>query len=76
MTDMPVIPVIFTKNAMISREELLDLNDSFEPLYTPYNFTTSSLKNYNSYKYYSEIEKAEVSIFSEFPNIPWDKVGK
>lgn len=76
MTDMPVIPVIFTKNAMISREELLDLNDSFEPLYTPYNFTTSSLKNYNSYKYYSEIEKAEVSIFSEFPNIQWDKVGK
>jgi hypothetical protein len=76
MEDMPVIPVIFTKNAMISREELLNLNDSFEPFYSPYNFTTSSLKNYNSYKYYSELEKADISIFSDFPVIPWDKVGK
>jgi hypothetical protein len=52
------------------------VNDSFTPLYTPYNFTTVTLKNYNSYKYYSEIEKEEVSIFADFPNIPWDKVGK
>lgn len=76
MEEMPVIPVIFTKNATISRAELLNLNNSFEPLYSPYNFTTSSLKNYNTYRYYSEIEKAEISIFADFPNIPWDKVGK
>ena len=76
MEEMPVIPVIFTKNATISRAELLKVNDSFEPFYTPFNFTTATLSNYNSYKYYSEIEKEEISIFADFPNIPWDKVGK
>ena len=76
ISDMPVIPVIFTQNAMISREELIDLNESITPMYTPYNFTEVSLKNYNSYVYFSEVEQANVSIFSDFPNISWDKVGK
>jgi len=76
LQDMPVIPVIFTQNATISRAELLDLNDGFTPLYTPYNFTDVTLDNYNNYTYFSEVDQKNVSIFAEFPAIPWDKIGK
>ena len=76
MQDMPVIPVIFTQNAVLSSELLTKINYRYTPYYTPYYFTKTSLKDYQDYMYYSELEKDNVSIFSEFPNIPWDKIGK
>jgi len=76
MTDLPVIPVVFNKNAVMYSDQLSSVNYKFTSYYTPYYFTKTSLKNYKEYTYYSESQKATVSLFSDFPNIDWSKIGK
>lgn len=76
LQDMPVIPVVFTQNAVMYSNQLSGVNYKFTSFYTPYYFTKTTLKNYNEYTYYSETQKATVSLFSDFPNIDWSKIGK
>lgn len=80
MNDMPVIPVIFNKTAVMVSGELKDISATY---YCPYNFQKTQLKDYNSYTYTeSEVDatgatvKKVVSIFDSFPEVAWDKKGQ
>lgn len=46
MADMPIIPVVFNKNATIGSSELKKVKSD---LYTSYNFTKAKFKNYEDY---------------------------
>ena len=72
MQDLPIIPVVFNKNATMKSDDLTSVGSTF---YTPAVFRKTSLKGYGEYTY---IDKRgdTVSIFSEFPNIAWDKQGE
>ena len=80
MSDMPVIPVIFNKNAVMVSGELSDISASY---YSPYNFQKTKLKNYTDYTYTvteagadGENVETKISIFDTFPEIAWDKKGQ
>lgn len=76
MKDLPVIPVIFTQNAVVTSDQLTHVNYKYTPYYYPSYFTKMSLKDYESYMYFDEKTQLPVSIFEEFPTISWDRVGK
>ena len=76
MKDLPVIPVIFTQNAVVPSDQLTHVNYKYTPYYYPSYFTKMSLKDYESYMYFDEKTQLPVSIFEEFPTISWDRVGK
>lgn len=46
MEDMPIIPVVFNKNATVGSGELKNVKSD---LYTAYNFTKAKFKNYKDY---------------------------
>ncbi|MBE6634352.1 MAG: hypothetical protein E7620_08450 [Ruminococcaceae bacterium] len=74
MTDLPVIPLIFNKDAVIINTKHLSKVDS--TYYAPAYFRKTKLKDYTDYMYYdAEAEKNE-SIFKKFPEIQWDKIGQ
>lgn len=72
MKDLPVIPLVFNKDATLASDQLKDVAEGF---YTPFNFVKTDLKNYNDYTYANEAGE-KVSIFATFPAIQWDKIGK
>ena len=79
MKDMPVIPLIFNQTATLTSKELKGIDATY---YGP-DFKELNLKSYNDYTYTiitrdengTIIEEKTVSIFDDFPNIPWDKIG-
>ncbi len=70
--DMPVIPVYFNQHAIMVNEDALD--DIEANYYAPYYFRETTLEDYMSYTYEDKNGK-NVSIFSTFPEIAWDKKG-
>ena len=72
MEEMPVIPVIFNKNATISTSDVSKVTSN---PYTPCDFRNAKFKNYESYVYYDE-KGSKYSIFEEFPFIVWDAKGE
>ncbi len=72
MEELPVIPVVFNKNATIKSSEITGVSSTY---YIPATFRKASLKNYNDYTYVDK-RGTTVSIFSEFPTISWDKQGE
>ncbi len=72
MNDLPVIPLVFNKDATLTSSQLKDVAEGF---YTPFNFAKTDLKDYNDYTYENE-EGEKISIFATFPTIQWDKIGK
>ena len=74
MQDMPVIPVVFNQDAvLINSEYLKKVTTTY---YTPANFQKTKMKDYLDYFYYDEEEEKTISIFKNFPEILWEKVGK
>ena len=82
MKDMPVIPVIFTQNAIIVSDDLSKVDATY---YIPAYFRKTKLKNYNDYTYTlikknattgKEISSEICSIFDEFPVAKWDQMGQ
>lgn len=70
LEDMPVIPVVFNKDAILVSEELTDVDSTF---YIPASFTKTDLKDYQKYSYKDGNDNS-ISIFASFPEILWDKV--
>ncbi len=80
MNDMPVIPVIFNKTAVMVSDQLTDISATY---YSPYNFQKTNLKNYTDYTYtVTETDadgatvESKISIFDTFPEVAWDKKGQ
>lgn len=79
MTDMPVIPVVFTKNAVLLSKEVKNAEAEY---YIPYTFRNATLKNYDQYYYTVTIGTGEntkekrINIFESFPAVEWSKIGK
>ena len=82
MKDMPVIPVLFTKNATIASKDLSKVDATY---YIPAYFRKTKLKNYRDYTYTlikknlntgKEISTSINSIFDEFPVVKWDQMGQ
>ncbi len=72
MQDLPVIPVLFNQNAVIVSDQITNVTNTY---YIPAYFRKTNLKDFEDYTYVDS--KGEtVSIFSEFPTIAWDKIGK
>ena len=63
MEDMPVIPVVFNKNATITNTKYL--SGVKKDYYVPALFAKTSLKNYAKYTY----------VFYKFPIVNWDNLG-
>ena len=63
MEDMPVIPVVFNKNATLTNTKYL--SGVQKNYYVPALFAKVSLKNYAKYTY----------VFYKFPNVNWDNFG-
>ncbi len=80
MRDMPVIPVVFEQNAILVSDQLENVDSIY---YSVYAFRKTNLKDYNTYTYSvsgvdsegNETTK-QTSIFTDFPDIYWDKMGK
>ncbi len=72
MTDLPVIPVVFNKNAVMVSGDLKGVSSTY---YVPAIFRKTTLKNYSDYTFINERGET-VSIFAEFPAISWDKQGE
>ncbi len=80
MMDMPVIPIVFNQNAVMESGEIKNVDATY---YSPYYFQETNLKGYKNYTY-TETEKdangdeisTKVSIFENFPEIAWDKMGQ
>ncbi len=68
MQDLPVIPVVFNKNATMVHGDLSGVSSTY---YTPANFQKTKLKNYKDY-FYTDEDKT-VSIFANFPTVDWSK---
>ncbi len=60
MTEMPIIPVVFKKNAVLISDELKKVDDSFS-FYYPIDFRKTTLKNYSRY----------IPVLQEFPVVDW-----
>ncbi len=80
MRDMPVIPVVFEKQAILVSDKLENADSTY---YSAFAFRNTNLKDYNDYTYAVPGVDAEgnettkqVSIFADFPDIYWDKIGK
>ncbi|MBR3893628.1 MAG: hypothetical protein IKJ35_00620 [Clostridia bacterium] len=81
MQDLPVIPVLFNQNAVIVSDQITNVTNTY---YVPADFRKTELKDYETYTYTyvkegqeeDETETEIISIFSEFPKIDWDKIGK
>ena len=73
MEDLPVIPVVYNQNAILVHKDLSRVDATY---YAPAYFRKTKLKKYTDYIYYSEEDEKDVSIFKNFPDINWDKVGK
>ncbi|MBE6553029.1 MAG: hypothetical protein E7666_01655 [Ruminococcaceae bacterium] len=72
MTDLPIIPVVFNKNAVIVSKDLKGVSSNY---YVPALFRKTTLKNYTDYTFINERGET-TSIFAEFPTIHWDKQGE
>ena len=72
LEDLPVIPVVFNKDAILVSDQLTKVESTF---YTPATFTKTDLKDYQDYTYEDGNGNA-ISIFASFPEILWDKIGK
>ncbi|MBQ9773649.1 MAG: hypothetical protein IJW30_03200 [Clostridia bacterium] len=80
MKDMPVIPIVFNQNAVLVSEDLKKIDATY---YSPMGFTKMKLKDYLDYTYTlivrdangSITEEKTVSIFEDFPDIYWSKMG-
>ncbi len=80
MMDMPVIPVVFNKNAVLVSEELQDVKFTYNH---SADFRKTNLKNYMDYTFETKGVDADgkeviqyTSIFESFPNIDWAKKKK
>ena len=73
MKDLPVIPLVFNKDATLASNELKDVKTSF---YTPFDFRKTDLKDYLNKYTYENGSGEKISIFATFPNIQWEKIGK
>ena len=79
MTDMPVIPVVFTKNAVLMSKEVKGADSEF---YFPNSFRDINLKNYEQYFYTvtvgagENIKEKKINIFESFPAVEWSKIGR
>lgn len=63
LNDMPVIPIVFNKNAVMQNSNLKNVKKNY---YTPFLFTKTSLKNYKKYIY----------VFYKFPKyVDWSNYG-
>ena len=62
LEDMPVIPVLFNKNAVMIHEDLSDVTTTY---YLPAYFRETTLKDYEKY----------TPVLVEFPTVDWDKFG-
>lgn len=74
MKDMPVIPVVFNQDAVLVNSEYLKKVST--TYYAPAYFRKTKMKDYADYYYYDEAEEKDISIFKNFPEILWEKVGK
>ena len=63
LEDMPVIPIVFNKNATLTNTKYL--SGIKRNYYVPALFTKTKLKNYAKYTY----------VFYKFPNVNWDNFG-
>jgi len=72
LKDMPVIPVVFNKDAVLVSDQLTDVEATF---YIPAYFRNANLKDYQNYAYEDD-QGNKISIFATFPEILWDKIGK
>ena len=81
MEEMPVIPVINNKNAIMISDQLSEVYSGY---YSPAHFRWTALKDYGTYTYTvvqidpttNKNEYKIVSIFEKFPVIAWEKQGK
>ena len=80
--DMPVIPVVFNKNAVLVSDQLSKVDSTY---YVPSTFRKTALKDYENYYYTivtldadgNIVSEKMISIFDDFPkNIEWDKMGQ
>lgn len=62
LEDMPVIPVVFNKNATLTNKKLTGVDRNY---YIPAYFAKTNLKNYAKYTY----------VFYKYPNVNWDNYG-
>ena len=62
MEDLPVIPVVFNKNASLTSKKLTGVSSTY---YVPAYFAKTNLKNYAKYTY----------VFYKYPNVNWDNFG-
>ncbi|MBQ7173025.1 MAG: hypothetical protein IJR88_02795 [Clostridia bacterium] len=61
LADMPVIPVVFNKTAVLQSNKLSGVKSDY---YTPALFKTAKLQNYKKY----------IPVFEEFPTLDWSKL--
>lgn len=61
LDDMPVIPVVFNKTAVLQSNKLSGVKSDY---YTPALFKTAKLKNYKKY----------IPVLEEFPTLDWSKL--
>ena len=80
LADMPVIPVLFNKNAVLQSSELSGVWSTY---YAPAIFQHTTLNNYDNYSYIVKSKDAAGNeteekhyIFAFFPEIDWSKAGK
>ncbi len=76
MKDLPVIPIVFNKNAVLTSDKLSDVSSSYD---TPYNFTKAQLADHGTYVISYKTLDAQgnettesVSIFEDFPEVAWE----
>ena len=63
MEELPVIPIVFNKQATLTNKKLSKLSDNY---YIPTIFTNAKLKDYKKYIY----------VFYNFPkSVNWDNYG-
>jgi hypothetical protein len=72
LTDLPVIPVLFTQHASVYNDEFL--KDMTSDYYVPNLFTETMLEDYLDYTYINKQGKL-TSIFANFPDVEWNKAG-
>ena len=79
LADMPVIPVLFNKNAVLQSGELSGVWGTY---YAPAVFQHTTLNNYDNYTYIVKSKDAagnlteeKHSVFAYFPEIDWSKAG-
>ena len=74
LSDLPVVPVMFNQTADVCNKELVSgLTSDY---YVPTLFTEATVEGYFENHYYLNNNNKYVSIFTNFPEVAWDKANQ